>query len=243
MSAVARAASEAYLLLLDKPLGSSSFYAIKVAKKRLGLPKIGHGGTLDLLAEGLLITCVGPFTKQISRYQAMTKVYEGSIVLGNTTPSYDLETPFEGARPYGDVTEASLQKALLSFVGKIAQRPPVYSAIKVKGERSYRKARRGDSFTLPPREVTVHAFEITRFKLPEIDFRITCSKGVYIRSLAHDLGQTLGTGGYLARLRRTQIGPYRLEDAYDPTKLTSPLLPHQRGVFYKEDVAVDLPCG
>ena len=207
-------------------------------KRLLDLPKIGHAGTLDSLADGLLITCIGPFTKQISRYQAMTKVYEGTIVLGNTTPSYDLETPFEGAKPYDHITEAVLQSALENFVGTISQRPPTYSAIKVKGQRAYRMARRGDDFTLPAREVTVHAFEVLQFVPPAIDFRITCAKGVYIRSLAHDLGQYLGTGGYLSRLRRTQIGPYRLEDAYDPTSFptTPPTLPHQRGIFYAEDM-------
>ena len=237
-----RPVQEAAVLLVNKPLGWSSFQAIKAIKRLLALPKIGHAGTLDGLADGLLVTCVGPFTKQISRFQSMRKTYEGTIVLGNTTRSYDLETPFEEAKPYNHITESVLGGALKVFIGTISQRPPAYSAIKVKGQRAYRMARRGDDFTLPAREVTVHTFDVLRFALPEIDFRITCDKGVYIRSLAHDLGQHLGTGGYLSRLRRTQIGPYRLEDAYDPTTLDlpAPALPHQRGIYYKEDI---MPTG
>jgi tRNA pseudouridine55 synthase len=212
---------EGAMLLIDKPLTWTSFDVVKKVRSILKVAKIGHAGTLDPLATGLLILCTGQKTKQISYYQDLPKVYTGQLVLGKTTPSIDLETAFDSHMPYDHVTETAILELAKTFVGTIHQVPPAYSAIKIDGTRAYKKARKGDQPTLQPRQVTIEEFIVTSINLPQVDFKITCSKGTYIRSLVRDFGQQLGTGAYLAQLCRTQIGPYALEDAYDLETLKS----------------------
>lgn len=204
------------VLLVDKPIGWTSFdvvnkirYSLKPAKI-----KVGHAGTLDPLATGLLIICTGKLTKKIDQYQAEEKEYTGTLTLGATTPSYDLETEVVPAGDFSIVKVEEIQAAAASFVGEIAQYPPAHSAIKQGGERVYEKARRGEEVILKPRPVTISVFEITEINLPEVHFRVRCSKGTYIRSLAHDVGQKLGCGAYLSSLRRTGSGSFRVEDAW-----------------------------
>lgn len=208
-------------ILLDKPLTWSSFQAVnklKYALKRkdalLKNIKVGHAGTLDPLASGLLIVGVGKNTKKISEYQGLPKEYIGTICLGATTPSYDLETAINQTFPTDHLTEALIQNTILQFLGEIMQKPPIFSAIKKEGKRLYEHARNQEEVEIAARPVTIHAFEITAFRLPEIDFRIVCSKGTYIRSIAHDLGEALKCGGYLIALRRTKIGDFSVEDAW-----------------------------
>ena len=207
------------VLLLDKPYHWTSFDVVNKLRNGLKVKKIGHAGTLDPLATGLLIICTGKMTKQIDNYQAWEKEYTGTIVLGKTTPSYDLETPFDSEAPFEHITEEQLKAATGSLTGELAQVPPAHSAIKVGGTRAYKKARAGKEIKLEPRIVQVPVFEITAISLPEVQFRIVCSKGTYIRSLAHDLGQMLGTGAHLAALRRTRIGEMHVQDAVDPLLL------------------------
>lgn len=184
-------------------------------KQRYGLKKIkvGHAGTLDPLATGLLIVCTGKETKNIDSYQAQEKEYTGTITLGATTPSYDLETEIDQTFPTDHLTPELLQKTTQQFTGKIQQRPPIFSAIKQDGKRLYELAREGKTTEIPTRMVTVSSFELTRVNLPEVDFRISCSKGTYIRSMAHDFGAALDNGGHLSALRRTKIGNYSVDDA------------------------------
>ncbi len=209
------------VLLVDKPLGWTSFdvvnkirYAIRPAKT-----KVGHAGTLDPLATGLLILCTGKFTKKIDQYQAEEKEYTGTITLGATTPSYDLETEINARYDLDGITDEAIRAAAASFVGEIEQLPPAHSAIKQQGERVYEKARRGETVTLAPRPVTITEFEILGIQLPEVSFRVRCSKGTYIRSLAHDLGEKLGCGGHLSALRRTGSGSFRAADAWQVDEL------------------------
>lgn len=204
------------LLLVDKPLGWTSFdvvnkirYAIRPAKL-----KVGHAGTLDPLATGLLIVCTGKLTKKIDQYQAEEKEYTGTFTLGATTPSYDLETEIDARFDLSGIQEEVIREAASTFVGDIEQLPPAHSAIKQQGERVYEKARRGETVTLTPRPVHISEFEIVSVHLPEVSFRVRCSKGTYIRSLAHDLGQKLGCGGHLSELRRTGSGAFRVENAW-----------------------------
>ena len=201
------------ILLLDKPLTWTSFDVVRKVKNTLRIRKIGHAGTLDPLATGLLILCTGKKTKQIDQIQAQEKEYTGTFRLGQTTPSFDLETPVDASLPYEHLTETDIQAAVQSFVGFINQTPPIYSAVKVNGERAYELARRGDSAEIKSKQIEIKSFELTRIALPEIDFRVVCSKGTYIRSLARDLGLALGCGAHLTALVRTRIGQYRLEDA------------------------------
>ena len=208
------------MLLVNKPSGWSSFDVVKKLRCTLGIKKIGHAGTLDPRATGLLILCTGKKTKEIARYQAMPKVYEGEMELGKTTPSFDLETPFDYVGRWEHITPAMVHDAVKSFIGAIWQTPPIYSAIHHHGERAYKKVRKGEKVVLRPRLVSVKSFTIT-CALPIIRFTIICGKGVYIRSIAHDLGQKLGVGGFLKRLQRTQIGPYHLRDAYDVDAFTN----------------------
>ena len=202
------------VLLLDKPLGWTSFDVVKKLRGMLKIRKIGHAGTLDPLATGLLILCTGKGTKQIARYQGLDKVYEGSFTLGKTTASYDSETPALTTMSYEHLKSAAIQDLCQRFIGQQAQVPPAYSACKINGVRAYKKARLGEEVTLTPRQVTIHRFEITHIDLPVVRFIVTCSKGTYIRSLAHDFGQALGVGAYLSSLRRTHIGDYHVADAY-----------------------------
>jgi tRNA pseudouridine55 synthase len=214
---------EGKVLLIDKPLKWSSFQAVNklkyVLKNQLNLPKkfkIGHAGTLDPLATGLLIICTGKFTKRITEIQAQAKEYTGTIVLGATTPSYDLETEVDATFPTEHISEALIMETTKQFIGEIDQKPPVFSAIKKDGKRLYEHARAGEEVEIQSRKTTIHEFEITRIQLPEVDFRVTCSKGTYIRSLAFDFGLALQSGGHLSVLRRTKIGDYSIENGVTP---------------------------
>jgi tRNA pseudouridine55 synthase len=214
---------EGQILLIDKPLKWSSFQAVNKLKfgliKELKLPKkfkIGHAGTLDPLASGLLLICTGKFTKRIEELQGQAKEYTGTITVGATTPSYDLETEINATFPTEHITEALIHETLPQFIGEIDQKPPVFSAIKKDGKRLYESARAGIEVEIKTRKVMVSEFEITRIALPEIDFRIVCSKGTYIRSIAYDFGLALQSGGHLTALRRTKIGDYSVENATEP---------------------------
>lgn len=219
----AEAILEGQVLLLDKPLTWSSFQAVNklkyVLKRQFDLPKkfkIGHAGTLDPLATGLLIVCTGKFTKKITEIQSQAKEYTGTIMLGASTPSYDRETAVDATYPTAHLSEALLLETTKQFLGEIDQKPPVFSAIKKDGIRLYEHARAGEIVEIAPRKTTVYEFEITRIALPEVDFRICCSKGTYIRSLAYDYGKALQSGGYLSVLRRTKIGNYSVAEAVTP---------------------------
>ena len=175
--------------------------------------KVGHAGTLDPLASGLLILCTGKFTKQIERYQAQHKEYTGTITLGATTPSYDLETDIDQRFDIDGITQEDIGKVSEQFVGDIMQQPPIFSALKKEGKRLYEYARAGETVEIPKRPVHISAFEITRVDLPDVHFRVACSKGTYIRSLAHDFGKALNNGGHLSALRRTKIGDFEVNNA------------------------------
>ncbi|MGV1011509.1 MAG: tRNA pseudouridine(55) synthase TruB [Flavobacterium sp.] len=214
---------EGQVILIDKPLTWSSFQAVNklkyILKRKYDLPKkfkIGHAGTLDPLATGLLIICTGKFTKKITEIQAQAKEYTGTITVGATTPSYDLETEVDATFPTEQITEALILETTKQFLGEIDQKPPVFSAIKKDGKRLYEHARAGEEVEIAFRKTTIYEFEITRIALPEIDFRVTCSKGTYIRSLAYDFGKALQSGGYLSALRRTKIGDYSVNDGVSP---------------------------
>ena len=214
---------EGEVILIDKPLTWSSFQAVNklkyILKRKYDLPKkfkIGHAGTLDPLATGLLIICTGKFTKKITEIQAQVKEYTGTIVLGATTPSYDLETEVDATFPTNHITEAIILETTNQFLGEIDQKPPVFSAIKKDGKRLYEHARAGEEVEIQSRKTTIYEFEITRVQLPEVDFRVKCSKGTYIRSLAYDFGLALQSGGHLSKLRRTKIGDYNVENAVSP---------------------------
>lgn len=211
------------IILIDKPLTWSSFQAVNklkyVLKRKYNFSKsfkIGHAGTLDPLATGLLIVCTGKFTKTIPNLMGMEKEYTGTITVGATTPSYDLETEINANFPVSHITEELIQETIKQFLGEINQFPPVFSAIKKEGKRLYEHARAGQEVEINSRKVIIHEFEITRVALPEIDFRVVCSKGTYIRSLAFDFGKALHSGGYLSALRRTKIGKYSVQDGIIP---------------------------
>jgi len=214
--------AEGQIILIDKPLTWSSFQAVNKVKwslkKHLGLKKIkvGHAGTLDPLATGLLIICTGKFTKRISELQGMEKEYTGTFYLGATTPSYDLETEVNATFPTEHITEELIRATIPQFLGEIDQKPPIFSAIKKDGKRLYEHARKGEEVEIAFRKTTIHEFEITRIALPEVDFRVVCSKGTYIRSLANDFGEALQSGAHLTALRRTKIGAFSVEDAITP---------------------------
>jgi tRNA pseudouridine55 synthase len=210
------------ILLIDKPYRWSSFQALNSVKwtlrKAFSLKKIkvGHAGTLDPLATGLLLICTGKSTKKIPELQGMEKEYTGTFHLGATTPSYDLETEVDAFYPTDHLTESALGEATGRFLGEILQKPPVFSAIKKDGKRLYEYAREGKQVEVPTRRVHITEFELTRIALPEVDFRVRCSKGTYIRSLAHDFGRALGCGAYLSALKRTKIGAYNVNKAMSP---------------------------
>jgi len=214
---------EGQILLIDKPLTWSSFQAVNklkyIFKRKYDLPKkfkIGHAGTLDPLATGLLIICTGKFTKKITEIQAQAKEYTGTITVGATTPSYDLETEVDATFPTEHISEALILETTKQFLGEIDQKPPVFSAIKKDGKRLYEHARAGEEVEIASRKTTIHEFEITRIALPEIDFRVKCSKGTYIRSLAFDFGIALNSGAHLTALRRTKIGDYDVINGVSP---------------------------
>lgn len=213
--------ADGQLLLVNKPYKWTSFDVvgkIRNSFKPLKL-KVGHAGTLDPLATGLLIICTGKMTKQIDTFQAEEKEYTGTMVLGATTPTYDLESEPEAKFETSHLTEEQIKAACAQFTGDIQQYPPAHSAIKIDGERLYEKARRGEEVELRLRNVTITEFEITRIEIPEVDFRVVCSKGTYIRSLVNDFGAALNNGAYLSRLRRTRSGNYRIEDAHEVMEL------------------------
>jgi len=199
--------------MVDKPFEWTSFDVVKKLKSALNIKKIGHAGTLDPLATGLLILCTGKKTKEISKFQNQDKEYKGILVLGQSTPSYDLETKPTAAVDISSISKQNLEEATHKFIGEISQTPPLYSAIKVNGKRAYLYARQGDDITLKSRIVQISKFKITDVNFPQVQFTVRCSKGTYIRSLANDFGQVLGVGAYLSQLRRTKIGDYHVDDA------------------------------
>ena len=209
------------ILLINKPLGWTSFDVVKKIKNLIRTKyslkklKVGHAGTLDPLASGLLIVCTGKFTKRISELQGQAKIYTGDITLGGTTPSYDLETEIDTKFETNHITENLIKETTAQFIGEIEQKPPIFSALKRGGERLYEKARRGESFEIKARKVNVHSFDIKAIEMPKVSFEIKCSKGTYIRSIAYDFGTALNSGAYLSKLCRTAIGDYQLVDALD----------------------------
>lgn len=205
--------AEGQILLIDKPLTWTSFDVVNKLRYTLKIKKIGHAGTLDPLATGLLLIGTGKFTKKLNELQGLDKTYEGIFSLGKTTPSYDLETAFDSEVPYGHLAEKDLQDAVLKLTGNLDQVPPAHSAIRIKGERAYKQARQNIAVKLDPRKVIVHHFSITKVELPDVYFKIECSKGTYIRSIARDFGEILGVGAHLKSLRRTKIGHFDVQDS------------------------------
>ena len=205
--------AEGKVLLIDKPIHWTSFDMVRKLRGMLQIKKIGHAGTLDPLATGLLIICTGKFTKSINDYAAQEKEYTGQITLGAVTATYDLESQPEQPKEYAHLTEKEIRDAAEKFVGEIEQMPPMYSAIKKDGIALYELARKGVEVELKTRKVTIYQFDITRIELPRVEFKILCSTGTYIRSLANDFGAALGCGAYLSELRRTRIGAFSVEDA------------------------------
>jgi len=221
------------VLLMDKPLNWTSFQAVNKIKyaliNKVGLPKkfkIRHAGTLDPLASGLLLICTGKFTKIISELQGQAKEYTGTFYIGATTPSYDLETEINENFPISHIDDKLILETVKQFLGEIDQKPPIYSAIKKDGVRLYEHARAGEDVKIESRKTTIHEFEITRIALPEIDFRVVCSKGTYIRSLAFDFGKALNSGAHLITLRRTKIGDYHVESAIEVNQFEANLQGH-----------------
>ena len=201
------------IILIDKPYDWTSFDVIKKIRNSLKVKKIGHAGTLDPLATGLLILCTGPKTKEITHYQGLEKEYTGSLILGQRTASIDLETPILEERDITGVDLSKIQQSARKFIGLIQQIPPNFSALKVEGQRVYHQARQGKMVELKSRQVEITEFEITHLNLPEVQFRVICSKGTYIRSLVRDLGDDLGVGAVLSNLKRTRIGEFTLDQA------------------------------
>ena len=207
------------VLLIDKPLEWTSFQVVNKLRWKIRKTfnikkiKVGHAGTLDPLASGLLVICTGKMTKQINNFQGQEKEYTGTFTLGSTTPSYDLETEVNATFSTTHITSEALHEATKQFVGAIEQFPPIFSALKKDGKRLYEFARAGETVEIPSRTITISQFELTRIALPEVDFRVVCSKGTYIRSLAHDFGKALDSGAHLSALRRTRIGEFNVKNA------------------------------
>ncbi len=200
-------------ILIDKPLKWTSFKVVAIIRKTLGVKKVGHSGTLDPLATGLLILCTGKKTKELDNYIGLEKTYTGTFILGKFSKTFDLEKETEDVIIPEGVNEQRILEVKKKFVGDIYQKPPMFSAKKVKGKRLYKLARKGKEIEVEPRKVTIHEFEITSINLPEIQFRIRCSKGTYIRSIAYDFGRELGTSAVLSSLRRTKIGDIDIDNA------------------------------
>ena len=201
------------VLLINKPLHWTSFDVVKKIRNLIRIKKVGHAGTLDPLATGLLIVCTGKFTKKINEYQAQQKEYTGSFTLGAITPTYDLESEPQNFRTFDFITKEFLEETTKKFIGEIDQVPPIHSAIKQKGKPVYLAARKGVDVKLEPRKITIKSFEITMIELPVVYFKVVCTTGTYIRSLANDFGVALGCGAYLSSLCRTRIGEFTLEQA------------------------------
>lgn len=204
---------EGRVIFIDKPLGWTSFDVVKKIRNVIKIKKIGHAGTLDPLATGLLILCTGRFTKKINDYMAGEKEYTGTITLGAVTPTYDLESAPEQFQPYGHITMAMLKEHSRRFTGDILQVPPIHSAIKQQGRPVYIKARKGEPVEMKPRKISIKSFDIEHFTPPTLTFRVICSTGTYIRSLANDFGRSLGCGGYLSSLRRVRTGDVSVNEA------------------------------
>ncbi len=229
---------EGVLLLVDKPIGWTSFDVVNKLRSRLKAAlsvknlKVGHSGTLDPMATGLLLICTGKATRQLQDFQNLSKIYTGTLRLGATTPSYDAESPIDEIFPFHHITPEMLEEARKHFLGPISQVPPIFSAIKVDGQPLYKKARKGEIIQVEPRNIVIYSFEITRIALPEVDFMVHCSKGAYIRSLAHDFGKALSSGAYLSALRRTAIGDFSIADAWPLDELVDGIdeLSHARRI-------------
>ena len=217
------------LLLIDKPLNWTSFQVVNkirwLIRNKFSLKKIkvGHAGTLDPLATGLLIICTGKMTKEISKFQVQTKKYTGTFLLGSTTPSYDLETEPNKSFPVDHITENLITKSVQKFIGKIKQKPPIFSAIKKNGKRLYQSARLGEDVIIDDREIEIFSFNILKIDIPNIDFEVECSKGTYIRSLANDFGKELSSGATLTKLKRTKIGEYSIYESISVDKFIDSL--------------------
>lgn len=209
------------VILIDKPLEWTSFDVVKKIRNIIQIKKVGHAGTLDPLATGLLILCTGKKTKSIDSYMAEEKEYTGTFTIGQTTPTFDLESEPTKAVDTSQITQEALDQARDQFVGTIEQLPPMHSAIKVGGKRLYELARKGETIERKTRSVTISEFELTKIDLPIISFKVVCSKGTYIRSLANDFGEALGVGGHLSSLRRTRIGEYHVDNAYNLEELVT----------------------
>jgi tRNA pseudouridine55 synthase len=201
------------VILINKPASWSSFKVINFIRRVIGVKKVGHAGTLDPSAEGLLIVCTGKKTKSISEFQELPKTYNGTITLGKTTPSMDLETDVIATHPLYKITLEDINTARNKFIGEIEQLPPMYSAIKKNGTRLYKLAREGKTIKREPRKITIYSFDILKIEMPEVFFEISCSKGTYIRVIADDFGNLLGCGGILSFLSRTKIGDFSIDDA------------------------------
>jgi tRNA pseudouridine55 synthase len=201
------------MLLIDKPLHWTSFDAVRKVRNIIRIKKVGHAGTLDPLATGLLIICTGKFTKKINEYMAREKEYTGTITLGSTTPTYDLESEPTDFKPTDNISPEQIYEETRKFTGEIMQVPPAHSAIKIQGRRVYELARAGKEVRIEPRKITISEFEITKIEMPIVHFRVVCTTGTYIRSLANDFGAALGCGGHLSSLCRTRIGEFLLKDA------------------------------
>ena len=217
------------VILIDKPLDWTSFQVVNKIRWHIRRTfnikkiKVGHAGTLDPLATGLLVICTGKMTKQIEKFQGQIKEYTGTIVLGATTPSYDLETEIDKTYSTAHITPELIHKTTNQFIGEIAQLPPVFSAIKKDGKRLYEFARSGKAVDIKPRNIVISVFEITNISANEVDFRVVCSKGTYIRSLAHDFGKAIKSGAHLTALRRTKIGDFSVENAHSIADFISSL--------------------
>ncbi|MBX2846400.1 MAG: tRNA pseudouridine(55) synthase TruB [Saprospiraceae bacterium] len=216
------------MLLLDKPYEWTSFNLVKKVKYTVKA-KVGHAGTLDPLATGLMILCTGKFTKKLTELTGLPKSYSGAFKIGNTTPSYDRETEEENSLPYHHITEDLIRQTADSFLGQQAQIPPMFSAIKKDGKKLYELARKGQEIQREARNIEITTFDITAIDLPFIHFKISCSKGTYIRSIAHDFGQQLGVGAYLHDLRRIQIGDFSIEDAWTVEDFVHHVKAHREG--------------
>jgi len=215
---------EGRVILLDKPLEWTSFDAVRKVRNLVRIKKVGHAGTLDPLATGLLIICTGKFTKRINEYMAREKEYTGTFTLGAITPTYDLESEPQDIKPFDHITIEQMQQAAAQLTGLIMQVPPAHSAIKVGGKRVYELARKGKEVKLEPRPVTISTFELTRIELPVVSFRVVCTTGTYIRSLANDFGAILGCGAYLSSLCRTRIGEFTLDQSVSITQFEADVL-------------------
>ena len=229
---------EGAVFLIDKPIDWTSFDTVNFVralfKRFYGIRKlkVGHAGTLDPLATGLLILCTGPMTKQIEAFQAQVKTYTGTMILGQTTPTYDLESEPDAFFPTGDITPELINATRHQFIGQIKQYPPKYSAIKIKGKRAFDYARSDEEVELKARDIRINDFQLNLDRFPELDFEVTCSKGTYIRSLAHDFGKALGNGACLKSLRRTHIGEFSVDDAWQLDNLKQAII--DTGEEYKE---------